>query len=241
MWTLLLAVTFLAQEESVTALKNPFNSAADRESGQRIFLSQCASCHGRDGKGGQQTPDFSKGVFKRASTDEGLYKIVQQGVPGTTMPGFSLNARETWQVLAHIQSLSAGRAMAVNSGGNAANGAKLYQQNGCARCHDHTAPDLRGIGKFQTAAELRKSIVEPQIDVNPAYWRWKATTKDGRALSGLRLNEDSFSVQWLDADGKLRSISKTDLAKSELLRNSTMPLFQFTASEVDDLIAYLSK
>jgi cytochrome c oxidase cbb3-type subunit III len=241
MWCIVWAVILLAQEESVTALKNPFNEPADRAAGQKIFLSQCASCHGRDGKGGQQTPDFTKGVFKRASTDEGLYKVVQMGVPGTTMPGFTLNARETWQVLSYIQSLSAGRAMAVNSGGNAANGEKLYKQNGCARCHDQTAPDLRGIGKYQTAAELRKSIVEPQIDVNPAYWRWKAVTKDGRALSGLRMNEDSFSVQWLDAGGKLRSIAKAELASYEILRNSTMPLFQFTESEVDDLIAFLSK
>jgi cytochrome c oxidase cbb3-type subunit III len=240
MWSLVLAA-FLAQEESVTALKNPFNSAEDRESGQKVFVSQCASCHGRDGKGGQQTPDLTKGVFKRASTDEGLYKVVQQGVPGTTMPGFGLNARETWQVLSYIQSLSAGRAMAVNSTGNAANGEKLYKQNGCARCHEQLAPDLRGIGRYQTAAELKKSIIEPQIDVNPAYWRWKATTKDGRALAGLRMNEDSFSVQWLDNEGKLRSIAKADLAKSEILRTSPMPLFQFTDREVDDLIAYLSK
>jgi cytochrome c oxidase cbb3-type subunit III len=241
MWCLVFAAALWMQEESVTALKNPFNTAPDRQSGQRIYLSQCASCHGRDGKGGQQTPDFTKGVFKRASTDEGLYKIVQMGITGTTMPGFALNARETWQVLAYIQSLSAGRAMAVNSPGNAANGEKLFKQNGCARCHDHTAPDLQGIGRHQTAAELRKSIIEPQIDVNPAYWRWKATTRDGRALGGLRMNEDSFSVQWLDEAGKLRTIQKSEIAKSEIIRTSPMPLFQFNATEVDDLIAFLSK
>lgn len=238
---LLWCATLLAQEESVTALTNPFNTAPDRADGAKIYLSQCASCHGRDGKGGHGTPDFTVGRFKRASSDEALFLLVNKGVPGTTMPGFPLRAREVWQVLAYIRSLSAGRAMAANIPGDAASGQRLYRDLGCAKCHDQTAPDLTGIGKFQTAAELRKSIVEPQINVDPAYWRLRATTRDGRNLAGLRMNEDTYTVQYLDNDGKLRSIKKADLAKYEILQTSPMPLLNLTDAQIDDLIAYMSK
>ena len=238
---LLFSLTLLAQEESVTVLKNPFDTAPDRASGARIFLSQCAACHGRDGRGGQGTPDFTTGVFKRASSDEGLFGLVNKGVPGTTMPGFALKAHEAWQVLAYIRSLSAGRAMAANIPGDAAHGRALYRDLGCARCHDHTAPDLTGIGRFQTSSEIRKSIVEPQINVDPAYWRLKATTTEGRALTGLRMNEDTYTVQFLDDQSKLRSVLKSDLAKYEIIRTSPMPLLNLTDAQIDDLIAYMSK
>jgi putative heme-binding domain-containing protein len=109
------------------------------------------------------------------------------------------------------------------------------------RCHTTTAPDLTGIGRTHTPLELRRAITEPQIDVNPAYWRMRATAKDGRKLAGLRMNEDSFTVQFLDNDGKLRSVAKDDLKEYEIIRNSPMPIMQLTDSEVDDLIAYLSK
>ena len=236
-----LTLTLLAQAESVTTLTNPFNTAADRAEGARTYLSQCASCHGRDGQGGHGTPDFTTGVFKRASSDEALFLLVNKGVPGTVMPGFGLKARETWQVLAYIRSLSAGRAMAANIPGDAAKGQRLYRDQGCAKCHDLTAPDLNGIGKFQTAAELRKSIVEPQINVDPAYWRMRATTRDGRALAGQRMNEDTYTVQFLDENGKLRSVRKADLAKYEVIQTSPMPLLNLTDEQIDDLIAYLSK
>jgi len=237
----ILAAALWAQEESVTALKNPFNEPADRAAGARIFRSQCASCHGADGRGGQGTPDFTTGRFKRASSDEGLFKIVNLGVPGTTMPGFPLSATATWQVLSHIRSLGPAQGGKAKLTGDAARGEKLFREQGCARCHSGLAPDLTGIGRTHTPEELRRSITEPQIDVNPAYWRMRATTKDGRKLAGLRMNEDSFTVQFLDNDGKLRSIGKEALAEYEILKNSTMPILQLTSTEVDDLIAYLSK
>jgi mono/diheme cytochrome c family protein len=143
-------------------MNNPFNTPADRENGARIFLAQCAACHGRDGRGGQGTPDFTTGRFRRSSSDEGLFQIINKGVPGTTMPAFALNARETWSTLAYIRSLSAGRGVAATVKGDASRGAELFRAQGCARCHvEGNAPDLTGIGRFQSVGEIRRSIVEP--------------------------------------------------------------------------------
>lgn len=232
-----MAARFASAQESSAALENPFNTPTDRENGARIFLSQCAACHGVDGKGGQGTPDFTTGRFRRASSDEGLFQIVGKGIPGTTMPAFSLNAREAWSVVAYIRSLSAGRGIG-SSTGNAARGAELYGSQGCARCHSADAPNLNGIGRIQSAGEIRQSIVNPQTDVPPQYFRMQATTKAGLKLSGMRLNEDTFSVQYRDAGG-LKSVMKSSLASYEIIRMSPMPKMNLTDDEVNDLVAFL--
>lgn len=219
-------------------MANPFNTPADRENGARVFLSQCASCHGRDGKGGQGTPDFTTGRFRRASSDEGLFQIVNKGIPGTVMPGFGLNARDAWSTVSYIRSLSAGRAAAVAKG-DRARGAELFRAQ-CARCHvNGNAPDLSGIGRYQSLGELRKSIREPQASVSPQYFRMRATTKSGVTLSGVRLNEDTYSVQYRDANG-LKSVMKADLATYEIIRTSPMPDPKLNDTQLDDLLAFLS-
>jgi len=237
--SLLAASLARAQEESSLTMANPFNTPADRENGARIFLSQCASCHGRDGRGGQGTPDFTTGQFRRASSDEGLFAIINKGVPGTTMPAFGLNARETWSTLAYIRSLSAGRATATAIKGDSARGAALFRSESCARCHvDGAAPDLAGIGKFQSVGEIRRSILDPQADVPPQYFRIRATTKAGDTLTGTRLNEDTYSVQYRDAGG-LKSVMKSALSTYEIVRTSPMPATKLTEAQVDDLVAFL--
>ncbi|MFN0106430.1 MAG: c-type cytochrome, partial [Bryobacteraceae bacterium] len=45
-------------EHSTTKLGNPFTSPVDRQAGAMFFRSQCASCHGQDGKGGAAGPDL---------------------------------------------------------------------------------------------------------------------------------------------------------------------------------------
>ncbi len=220
-------------------MANPFNTPADRENGARIFLSQCASCHGRDGRGGQGTPDFTTGRFRRASSDEGLFQVIGKGVPGTTMPAFKLNARDAWSTLAYIRSFSAGRALATALKGDAARGASLFRTQGCAGCHvDGTGPDLTNVGRFQSLAEIRKSILAPQANVPPQYFRMRATTKAGVALSGLRLNEDTHSVQYQDAAG-LKSVMKSTLATYEIVRTSPMPTVKLNEAQLDDLLAFL--
>ena len=237
--TLLLGLRLAkAQEESSAAMNNPFNTPADRENGARIFLSQCALCHGRDGRGGQGTPDFTTGRFRRASSDEGLFQIIGKGIPGTNMPAFPLNAREAWSTVAYIRSFSAGRASSTVGKGDAARGAELFRAQGCVRCHvNGNGPDLTGIGRYQSAAEIRRSIREPQADVPPQYYRMRATTKSGAVLSGTRLNEDTYSVQYRDATG-LKSVMKSTLATYEIIRTSPMPDGKLSDAQLDDIVAF---
>ena len=47
--------------------------------------------------------------------------------------------------------------------------------------------------------------------------------KDGTKLAGHLLNQDTFSIQLLDANERLRSVMKTDLRDYTYPKNSPMP------------------
>ena len=237
---LLVVITVSHAQESSTALSNPFTSPADVADGERVYLSQCASCHGREGRGTSAGPDVSTGNFRRASSDEGLLQVINKGVPGTTMPAFSMNSRQAWQIVAFLRSLAANRAKQT-SPGDPAIGARIYQANGCAGCHTTTAPELFGIVARRTLNELRESILDSQADVPSQYWRLRITKNDGGNLSGDLLNEDTFSIQFRDAGGNLRSVRRADVRKIEYDRTSPMPSFRQKLSDTDlnHLLAFL--
>ena len=70
----------------------------------------------------------------------------------------------------------------------------------------------------------------------------RAVTKTGQRLSGVRVSEDPFSVQFRDATGTLHSYFKDQLV--EFARESTgtpMPSYgeRLDPALLDDLVAYL--
>jgi putative heme-binding domain-containing protein len=229
-----------AAQESDKALRNPFTSDLDIAAGEKLFRGQCASCHGYDARGGASGPDISTGNYRRASSDEGLFQLINKGIPGTTMPAFPLNARPAWQVVAYLRSLGSARSN-QSSGGDAGRGRDAFARLGCGGCHTSGAADLERIGTRRTLAELRESILDPQADVPSQYWRMTAVTHAGARVTGARLNEDTFTVQMLDDSGRLRSFPKSDLKAIEIDRKSPMPSYRDKLSDGDlrDLLAFL--
>ena len=74
------------------------------------------------------------------------------------------------------------------------------------------------------------------------FLQLRLVTADGRRITGLRLNEDTFTIQVWDLNGGLHSFVKEDL--KELQKDpgkSPMPSFRgvLSPAEIDDLIAYL--
>lgn len=134
--------------------------------------------------------------------------------------------------------------------GDPAHGAELYKVKGsCTGCHSlHgeggvAGPDLTDIGDRRSARYLRESLVNPETDLPDGYLLVTLTAKDGRTLTGVRVNEDSFSIQVRDDAGKSHSFWKTELAGTEKHRGkSAMPSFKtrFTDGEMTDLVAYLA-
>jgi cytochrome c oxidase cbb3-type subunit 3 len=71
----------------------------------------------------------------------------------------------------------------------------------------------------------------------------EATTLAGDKIKGIRVNEDTFSIQIKDATGQFHSLSKQDLKELQKLRGETpMPSYEavFNTYELDDLVAYLA-
>jgi hypothetical protein len=71
----------------------------------------------------------------------------------------------------------------------------------------------------------------------------RAVLTDGSEVRGIRVNEDSFTIQIKDASNRFHTFRKTDLARLEKEFGTTlMPSFatKLSAGELDDLIAYLA-
>jgi len=117
-------------------------------------------------------------------------------------------------------------------------------------------PDLTEIGTRRSPAHLRTSLLDPEAEVPETFAVYRrvifmpdnflqvrVVTKDGRAITGVRVNEDAFSIQIRDYSDRLYSFDKSELR--ELHKDwgkSPMPSFRdvFTDAELQDLIAYLS-
>ena len=228
----------------------PLRSAGanDIAAGKRIFESQCAWCHGTNGAGGTG-PTLQTVALRHAANDRSLVDIIRTGIPGTDMPGFTtvLTERTAWQTAAYVRSL--GRVAARPAPGDAKRGAALYESAGCGACHviagrgTTIGPELTSIGALRGASHLRESIVNPAAAHPAGYLVVRATTKAGRQIRGIRINEDVFWIHIRDAGGVVYVLEKSDLsALDRELEGTLMPSYasRFSAAELDDLVAFLA-
>jgi putative heme-binding domain-containing protein len=213
--------------------------------GAKLFRAQCAGCHALDGSGTGAGPSLNSGVFRRGGSDDAIVATISKGSAGTSMPAFSFDAGQMWQLVAHIRSLAIVRA-ASDTPGDVKAGEALFREH-CAGCHTpagaFTAPDLTRSAARLTLAQLRQSIEDPNATVPFEYWSVSGRTKSGQAIEGIRLNEDTSSIQMRDRRGKLSSVLKADLANFEIIRTSPMPRFKekLSGAQIDDILAYLVK
>ena len=65
--------------------------------------------------------------------------------------------------------------------------------------------------------------------------------KNGTAMTGRILNQDSFSVQLIDSEQRLRNVPRTDLKEFTLVKTSPMPSYKdkLSSQEMTDVLTYL--
>jgi putative heme-binding domain-containing protein len=86
-------------------------------------------------------------------------------------------------------------------------------------------------------------LLNPNATLPDGFLLVTVTTADGQRVRGLRVNEDSFSIQLRDVSQQFHSLRKAELKEiKKEFGVSPMPSYQdvFTATELDDLIAYLA-
>jgi putative heme-binding domain-containing protein len=147
--------------------------------------------------------------------------------------------------------------------GDAVRGKAIFEGKGnCLSCHrvngtgSRMGPDLSEMGiprrtggpgpQMETAAAgsaeaLARAILDPDADVAPANRFVHVVTKDGTSITGRLLNHDNFSVQLIDAQGKLRAFQRSDLRESTVITKSQMPSYKdkINTQEIADLVSYL--
>ena len=174
--------------------------------------------------------------------------MLHDGIQGTEMPGaYAMTDHEIWQVATFVRTL--GRAASEKVPGDPEQGRRLFNEKGsCLRCHSVSGigatvgPALTEIGARRSAAFLRKTLLDPSSTLPDGFAMVSAQTKDGLRLTGVRLNEDVWSIQFRDSAGGLRSYWKDDLKDFHKdFTKSPMPSFRgvFNESELTDVIAYL--
>jgi DMSO reductase family type II enzyme heme b subunit len=163
-------------------------TAQDTTAGKIVYQKWCAGCHGDNGAGDGEAArymlphprDFTGAIYQIRSTASGelptdadLLRAIDQGLPGTAMPGWKtrLSDRERRDVLAYLKTFSTffadttikpkalafSRAPGGGSGADALRvGRQFYDSIGCRKCHG----DL-GRGDGPSAPTLKDDAGRP--------------------------------------------------------------------------------
>lgn len=222
--------------------------SADIAAGSKLYHANCANCHGATGIGVGGI-DLRRGRLPRASTDEALAALVASGIPGTGMPQFRFSPDEMRALIAFVR---AGLGVETNAPpvrlGDAARGRTIFEGEGrCLTCHrvgaagGRSGPDLTDIGATRTPASLQRSLLDPIGSMRPINRPVRAVLRDGSIVTGRRLNEDTYTVQLVTADGRLVSLVKGELRDWSVSLTSLMPSYKDTlsAEAIADVLAYL--
>jgi cytochrome c oxidase cbb3-type subunit III len=217
--------------------------------GRQTFESSCAPCHGLNGKGGERAPDIVTRPDIVKLSDSGTLKALREGKPQAGMPPFAgLGPAKLSDILNYLRFLQ-GQRRTPEVVVNAEKGKETFSgKAGCSECHmvqgsgGFLGPDLSYYGASHSADDMRSAIVSAKKRPGSRKGLAKATTRDGRQISGLVRNEDNLSVQLQGQDGAFYSLEKSDL--SELVFDSE-PLMsdnygaKLSKSELDQLVGYL--
>jgi len=176
------------------------------------------------------------------------------------MPAFAgLTDAQLMQIVAHIRSLG-NTAMGDVATGDPVKGQAIYDANGCASCHivngvgGDLGPDLTGIGSLRPADFMRLELQNPGANLPKSpvtgiaigkwteYLMFRAVTKDGRAVEGMRAAESTLEIVLEDAKGNYHSLHKADLKSLEKEPGKSFMPSQSSLSDADlnNLAAYLA-
>jgi len=229
-----------------TAAKSSHQS---NNQGRQLFESNCAVCHGLDGRGGERGPDISKRQQVVQLSDSEIAEILRGGKIASGMPPFGqLGEPKLKALLAYLRALQ-GKGATADIPGNASNGKSLFFGKArCSECHmvqgagGFLGRDLSAYGATLSAAEIRSNILRSGNNTNKANKTAVITMRDSSKFTGIIRNEDNFSIQLQSLDGTFHFLTRSDVANVEFLPAPIMPSDYSTTlkpAEIDDLVSYV--
>lgn len=116
---------------------------------------------------------------------------------------------------------------AVQAAGESSRGKKIYVER-CASCHRYqgegyaVGPDLESV-RANGKEKILASILNPNLEVAPAYVQYQIETKDGETWLGLMAGESGSQVVLRRGFGIEQAIERKQIARLESLNQSLMP------------------
>jgi DMSO reductase family type II enzyme heme b subunit len=183
-WVVALLTVLLS---AAPALAQPGDAAA----GKAVYERKCLLCHGEkgDGKGAAaellepRPRDFTTGVYKIRTTaskipsDQDLFRVITQGMPGTSMPGWDvLSERDRWNLVAYVKSFAADKFKespkkqdlpkdVASSPESLKRGQEMFEAIECHKCHG-----AAGRGDGPSRPELKDDWGQPVPPANLTKW-----------------------------------------------------------------------
>jgi cytochrome c oxidase cbb3-type subunit 3 len=245
---------------------NPFaGDAKAAKAGEYEFRINCALCHGLGAHGGGRGPDLTRAQKKHVHSDEEMFQVISNGIPGTVMPangtngqGVGMTDEEIWQIITYIRSVEV--KAPAQSAGSAARGKELfYGDANCSLCHmiegkgGRLGPELTAVGGSRTRESIIDSVRNPSRrlawgltestkEFPQEYETITVVTAEGKQIKGVALNEDNFSVQMIDANEKIYLLEKDKLRSFQKSRASMMPKYGpdvLSDKQLEDIVAFL--
>ena len=231
------------------AAKNPhLGNAQSIRSGMTLYRIRCADCHGLDATG-YRGPDLIA-LMAGGATDERLFHVIRNGVPGTDMPlarELDTPDDDLLMIIAYLRKIGT-VAPTEAPIGNVENGARLFAAQ-CGGCHrvagrgGRIGPDLTRIGISRSRTALVREIRTPSEWITPTFETVTVVTKDGQRIRGVKKNEDVYSIQVMNARERIQGFMKSNLQDVIYDTTSLMPAFgpeQISEADLKDLVGYLS-
>jgi cytochrome c oxidase cbb3-type subunit III len=223
-------------------------TAADVQ-GSMLFASNCGSCHGSDGRGGEHAPDIATDPDMQRLADSDLTAIAKNGVSGTGMPAFDwLGEEKLTAIIQYLRTLQ-GRRIDIKLPGDPKGGEALFFGGArCSECHmvngkgGFIGSDLSLYGADESAGQIRSVILDPERNLPPQKKATTVVTHTGQKFTGMLKVNDNFSVSIQTMDGGFHFFQKSQLTRIDLGSHSLMPVnygSMLNDEQINDLVSYL--
>ena len=214
--------------------------------GAAIFASNCATCHGADGRGGEHAPNIATAPEVQHLMDRELAGIIRYGISGAGMPAFSsLKQQEVADVVSYLRVLQ-GRGDIVKLPGDPKQGEALfYGKAQCSDCHmvngkgGFIGSDLSYYGAEAKPDQMRAIILDPDKNLPADKKATTVVTTAGQKITGMLRTNNNFSLSLQTLDGSFHFLPKSELTQVEIGSHSLMPAATLNGKEVDDVVSYL--
>ena len=257
-----------AQDQAARAPKKPDATAllggppkvdpAAAERGKKIFAPTCGFCHGADAAG-KSAPDLIRSQLVLHDNGGNLIgPVIHNGRPDRGMPAFPVFTNEQ---IADISAFLKQRKQETSNRfgyiiqglltGNAKAGETYFNGAGkCSTCHSPNG-DLAGIATRFEPVDLQRRFLSPGPSLLDMFMGKKSKPlppskvtvrwPSGKTVSGILVRADEFNVEYKDAAGWHRSVSRegAQVQIDDPVSFHREQLAKYTDADMHNLLAYL--